>query len=92
MSHKKFGPDRLTAVLTFIGYKQTNKQTNRQTDNPPPRVNELLPILKVFQAGLRLLSIVSVLNTTVPSSSLAPGVNLPSLKGLYTLFLVIQHL
>jgi len=23
-----------SAVLTFIGYKQTNKQTNKQTDKP----------------------------------------------------------
>ena len=33
MSHKKFGPDG-SAVLTFIGYKQTNKQTDKQTDKP----------------------------------------------------------
>ena len=28
MSHKKFGPDRFSrsAVLTFIGYKQTDRQ------------------------------------------------------------------
>ena len=32
MSHKKFGPG--SAVLTFIGYKQTNRQTDRQTDKP----------------------------------------------------------
>ena len=28
-SHKKFGPDQF-GVLTFLGYKQTNKQTDRQ--------------------------------------------------------------
>ena len=27
--HKKFGPDQF-GVLTFLGYKQTNKQTDRQ--------------------------------------------------------------
>ena len=31
MSHKKFGPG--SAVLTFIGYKQTDRQTDKQTDN-----------------------------------------------------------
>ena len=28
MSHKKFGPDRFSR-LTFIGYKQTNRQTDK---------------------------------------------------------------
>ena len=31
MSHKKFGPIG-SAVLTFIGYKQTDTQTNKHTD------------------------------------------------------------
>ena len=33
MSHKKIGPIG-SAFLTFIGYRQTDKQTNRQTDKP----------------------------------------------------------
>ena len=31
MFHKKVGPDH-SAVLTFIGYKQTDRQTDRQTN------------------------------------------------------------
>ena len=33
MSHKNLGPIG-SAVLTFIGYKQTNEHPNTQTDKP----------------------------------------------------------
>ena len=33
MSHKKIGPIG-SAVLTFIGYKQTDRQTDKQTEKP----------------------------------------------------------
>ena len=42
MSHKKLGPIG-SAVLTFIGYKQTNKQTNKQTDRQAKSIYRLSP-------------------------------------------------
>ena len=41
-----FGPDR--TVLTFIGYKQTDRQTNKQTDKPNLYIDMIRYIPTVF--------------------------------------------
>ena len=43
MSHKNLGPIG-SAVLTFIGYKQTNKQTNIITDKHQDKTNLYIDI------------------------------------------------
>ena len=44
-----------SAVLTFIGYKQTNKQTNRQTDNPPPQGKWIVTYTKGFPSWVKIV-------------------------------------
>jgi len=50
--------------LTFIGYKQTNKQTNTQTDKPNLYIDEYFLETKISLLELRSLAVITV---TIPS-------------------------
>ena len=55
MSHKNLGPIG-SAVLMFIGYKQTNKQTNTQTDKPLYIDSFMLSLYKYMWVELEMFN------------------------------------